>query len=36
MKSLFEKGLDRAIELLCVSALCGLAWLLISWMFGEN
>jgi uncharacterized RDD family membrane protein YckC len=24
--------LDRLIELLCISAACGLAWLLITWL----
>jgi len=25
--------LDRVLELLCISAICGILWLLMSWIF---
>jgi len=33
MKNIFESILDRAIEFLCLSVLCGLLWLLVKWLF---
>jgi len=35
MKKTVDALLDRMIELLCISATCGLFWLLITWMFKE-
>jgi|LWDU01.1.fsa_nt_gi hypothetical protein len=32
MKKMFDAFLDRAIELLCISATCGLLWLLVDWL----
>jgi hypothetical protein len=33
-RKIFDVFLDRAIELLCISAGCGLLWLFVDWLMG--